>query len=162
MDGGYLYIKSDSRLSIWDVADPSKPVRSSAIDIPYFVPGAMVVENGYAYLKGTKYSSQSGVRWGTLNVVDVRDSVNPRVQGQTLLEVSNGIVAKAGDVLYMWGGDHSGVELVDVAVPSRPILLGMHLTDRDVKDLVTLGDHAYIDAGDYGLLSVTVEEWFPR
>ena len=147
-------------LAIVDVTDPAAPALLSRLSTTHGI-SDLDVAGSYAYLA----DGGAGVQ-----VADVSDPRAPRIVGNYPIPGGFGslrTVTVAGHRAYLGlSGVHSsrGLEqghsllILDLASPSAPRLAGSYLLPHLPYEIAVDGSHAYIAAGDAGLLVLDVSK----
>ena len=121
--GDYLYMANSTgwgatnSFVIFNVSNPSAPVETSSLNIPYSFPGGLAVAGRYAYI--TMLNS------GALAIYDVSNPKSPTFQGA----VSSGDLSGAGSVYvqgrYAYvGGKNGELAIIDISNPATPTEIG--------------------------------------
>ena len=149
---GVLYVVDGNGLRTYDVSDPTAPVELSPTVV---LPGA---SNTIALAGDTAFVASSGAG---LVSVDISDPASPAELSVFETSSNAQFVAAAGDSVYVSHAD--GVDILDMANPSKPGPLGAYIRDRAhaiaVQDttLMVLGEDststrvpllAVVDVGD--------------
>jgi hypothetical protein len=124
IDGKYVYLCQQDKVSIIDISDPLAPVRVSAI-----ATGCLYwacVADRYVYVA----NGYDGIK-----IVDVHDPVNPRFVSQLDLPGRTMRVAVSGDYAYAVGDNGSGLRIVNIKNRQRPFLMKTLLTDHSIYDI---------------------------
>ncbi|MBT7618679.1 MAG: DUF1573 domain-containing protein, partial [Calditrichaeota bacterium] len=108
-----LYIASgeDGGLQIWNIVDPGNPIETSAIETPGSA-GDVCFNEGYAYVLD-----------GALQVVDVRNPLDPEIVGS--LDIDGGVpfnIYSNDNCVYI-AGSHLGLHIINVENPENPRLV---------------------------------------
>jgi hypothetical protein len=154
VSGDHAFVAAEAvGLQIVDVADPYRPELVGQIATGGNAK-AVVVDGGHAYV---------AVEGVGLKVVDVSDPARPTEESS--LRVPGGAldVAIAGSQVAVAGG--SGVQLVDVSVPSAPRWLDYyHLSDPEasVTSLAVRGNHLYAGVNPSTVLVFEIVERAPH
>ncbi|MBP7867130.1 MAG: hypothetical protein KA419_14430 [Acidobacteria bacterium] len=138
MDGSHAYyISPNTGLDIFDVSDPSRPVKTARYDCHYIC-DAFAVRSGIAYLPC----------YDDLEILDVSDDTTPRRIG--LLTLPNAYFRAAsleGNLLFL--GDNTsygqrGLRIVDVTNPRNPILRASLALPGVSVGMAVCGDYVYV------------------
>lgn len=131
----YVYEINDTRLTIFDVSDPTSIGISSFVDYYSGKLDEVAVYGDYAYLSA---------RGNGMHIVDVSDPSNPKkvstvnTQGST-----RGVVVK-DDYAFLADG-YNGFVIVDVSDPYNPIVVSRHNTSGTAIDLDVQGEYLYLN-----------------
>lgn len=113
--GKYMYLTTERDLTIYDVSNPTAPVRTGTMPfVPpqeFYFPEEDVDTNGKILLSGSN---------GTLNVINVKDKANPSVIGQ-VDGADEHTISCVLDCKYAYGSE--GV-IVDLRKPTHPKIVG--------------------------------------
>ncbi len=150
--GDFAYVLASEYLYTVDISAPAFPVIVSTVSN-----GAesydMAVAGDYAYLAG--YDARDDC--GFLKIFDLNDPGHPTAAGEVLLLDKTRAVAVAGGLAYVGSSTvgldvrNSGLQVVDVADPFAPVLLGVANTPGFAVD-VAIADGSVLVAGtDAGL-----------
>lgn len=135
-----LYIADawDSRNEIWDLTDPSNPIRLGSWDTQYFA-WRITVDDTFAYVA----DGLAGIR-----IINVADPLNPYEVGfcDTLGYCQTGLDA-VDTILYVT--EFSGLRIFNVAQPSSPYVVGYH--NISCVDVVVIDTVAFVCCGEFGL-----------
>ena len=151
--GGAVTLLKENRLlvgmTILDVSDPEMPLYLGLLDAPGIADYFDVVVAGHLlYLSTTE----------GLVILDVTDLLQPVLVGRSQTELSVGVMALAGDRLYV--GEYGGMlRIFDVSDPQMPTELNtLALPDLGYDGLAVAGDYVFIGAQTEGLLIVEVSD----
>lgn len=125
----YAYLLGDgSELEIIDISDPANPTPEGAYHCPEYI-HSLFVSGHYAYLAA-----------GSLYIVNIVDPANP-------LEIGGYDTQYLGDVFvedsYAYLAHHSGLTILDIAIPSNPIPAGYCQLPGGSFGVFIAGDFAY-------------------
>lgn len=144
LSSNYLYASSGSRISVFNLQDPSAPLSAGFVFVPDSDLRDLVASGRYLYAA----DYQNG-----LHIFDLEDPRKPRLAGSHLSPFSlPESVAVSGSYAYL--ADFEGVKIIDVANPAQPALVssyrgtGNYLACRGVA---VKGKYAYVAAGRSGL-----------
>jgi hypothetical protein len=136
----YVYILDSTYMHIFDVSNPTIPVKISSYQITSNLEDIAVVEN-IAYV-----TTQD-----SLYVLDVSDPTAPkqisRYFGLSCYYFRNNIAVSSGYVYIACGAfdnDNNGLHIIDVSNPETPFLAGAYATDADALDVAVSGNYAYL------------------
>jgi len=115
-------------LEVFDLSDPTRPVRVGECEGPGF--GPLRVAGDYAY----------AVWDGILQAIDLTDPVHPvRLDGLPIAQAKEGnavVVRVLGNCAYL--ATDTALQILDVSDPARPVLLGSVKTSRAVGRYIAL------------------------
>ncbi|VAX23324.1 Alkaline phosphatase [hydrothermal vent metagenome] len=134
VNGNYAYlIHSPGDFSIFNIADPSNPVKLSSLGTENYFD--IKIQNNYAYLLAGN---------NDLQILNISDPSNPtEVSRKTFFGISRGI-AVSGDYLYV--ADNStahGFQIIDISDPANPVLSGS-IDSISCNSVTVLGNYAYL------------------
>lgn len=91
-----------------------------------------------------------------LLILDIRDPAAPRLVGRTaaLPGMVHG-VAIADGCAYLASGE-AGLQIVNVATPAEPVLVGSYDTSRWAENVAVAGNFAFVADGDGGFYVINV------
>ena len=149
VQGDFAYVGIDRRLVVMDISTPSQPVVVGQTQ--YFeesIGDVDVVGNrAYVVYEQKEYHWRSRYEFGTLVIVDISAPTRPTTMGRLTLPWSS-LVTKVdvtGDIAYLGAEDDFWV--IDVSVPTDPMILG-HCEARGSRFLqATPGDVLYLGWG---------------
>ena len=135
VQGTYAYLVGQYATDIFDVRDPSQPVRVGS----YGSGGRRVaVQGNYAYVM-TAYQ-------GTLTILNVANPANPvRLGSYTPTTFGYGKdMAVSGNYVYL-AHDKAGLEVINVANPSNPVRVGAYQIagSGEARDVAVSGNYVY-------------------
>ncbi|MCD6165781.1 T9SS type A sorting domain-containing protein [bacterium] len=136
---GRLYIATGyPGIEIWDVTNPSFPLKLGAFDTEGYAT-KVYVSGRYAYVADT----EAGMR-----IIDVFDPSNPHEVGfyETEGHVINVNISETYAYLAC---DYIGMYILDISNPKRPKVVGAYDTWGSARDIEILGSYAYI--ADWGM-----------
>jgi hypothetical protein len=148
VQGRYAYLfDDDANLSVLDISDPSDPKKVGSYDGDEFkgttnaVP-TVVVRDSFLYVTTDEY----------LHILDVTDPDDPeKLASKSVAEYgwdsADGVVAAVGDYVYVAANEV--LEVFDVSDPRSPRKVGEYA--KEVLDMTTRGDYAYLAASGEGL-----------
>jgi hypothetical protein len=131
------------RLHVVDVRDPSNVQPLGEYHLPGEV-NSVTVSGDYVYTCNNVDADREDVA-----VVDVTHKDNPRVVG-TYSTPGSGQGAVVVDTLLYLAGGSTGLEIINVADPAEPQLLGSHAACSGAVNVVVVGQTAFV-AGSSGL-----------
>jgi hypothetical protein len=139
----YLASSPSPGLKILDVSNPSSPTVCGSYPLPYPLPGPqdVFVSGNYAYVAASK-----------LAILNVSNPSSPTLaafygSGCTSVYVSGN---------YAYVGTDSNLQVVDVSVPTQPILRGVSDPLFGITDVFTSGNYAYVtDRGGLRIIDVS-------
>lgn len=145
--GNYAYVVSNMEggLYIFDVSDPSNPVKVSFYDSPGYPMGVTVAGN-YAYLAG---GDSDGLR-----IIDISNPSTPIETGVFFTPGMPISVDVSGNYAYVT--ETSGLQIIDVSDPSSPKEVGYFDTGDLAWDVGIAGNYAYVAAGYKGLRIIDI------
>jgi len=135
--GGLLYTSGTSGVSIYDIADPRRPVRIGRLDLPNVQNEDVDVGNGILLVSDDPFGGR-----GILHVIDVHDPRAPRLlstYGTWIPGLTSGFPERSRrrrggightasciqDCRYAWlAGSPDGIEVVDLRDPANPRFAG--------------------------------------
>ncbi len=134
VSGNYVYFGSGGYLEIFDVSNPSNPVRLGRVVTPGIVI-EIAISGSYAYVADG---------WeGGLRVIDVSNPTNPQEVGFYVTPGWVGGVAVSGSYAYVAAGG-SGLRIIDISNPTNPREVGFYDTPGwDVRVAIS-GSYAYV------------------
>ena len=138
--GPYAYVSHHTTFTVWDVSDPTAPVRMGTTDLPQEIWGFRV-RGDRAYV---------GANFFGVAILDISDPASPTLLGnhETLGQTKIGAVYEDRVVLI----DHmEGMVLVDASDESTPMGAGSFFLDGYARDVVTSGRMAYATDSPTGL-----------
>ncbi len=127
LEGDTVYLTTSDRLMIVDVSTPSEPV--SIGEFAWFsniVSPGVTVTDGIAYVQANR-----------LHVIDVRDPAEPVEVGGFEAGWGSSIVV-VNETAFILGWD-SGLSIIDVTTPSRPVMTGRYFELVGNPDLLLSG-----------------------
>lgn len=143
----------DRGLRIFDLATPGSPVEQSGLVLPG-TPNRIEVRGDHAYITAGLPSSNPYWRPGVLHVVEVADALVPRLVGSAALSRrGNGLDLEGSYVLVASGFQNleepawGALEVVDISVPSLPVVVGMTTLDFMALDVEAESDRAWVTGG---------------
>jgi hypothetical protein len=125
------------RLSVYDVSDPTSPVRLADADAP-----------GFPFSVATTGDRTCVAAAGGIHVYDTSGS--PLFLTSFPAQLHAWSVAMVGDYAYL-GGDKAGLEVVDISNPEEPELVGSVGTPSEVHGVAQSGDIVLAADYRYGL-----------
>jgi hypothetical protein len=150
--GTVAYVAEDVGLQLVDVSDPAHPVLLGSLSFPAGRQVRVAVGGNLVYLADLSFG---------LHVVDVTNPMQPREVGSLALAGTPRAVSLGGTGLGSSGliGSYAvvacgngGVAVVDVSVPTAPVLLGTTPPGQPRAGSVTVrGHYAYVAAGEEGI-----------
>jgi hypothetical protein len=147
--GDFVYAACErSALVVFSVADPAHPnFVSDAFPVsPGYVRRSIVVSNGLAYT----------VRTDGLRIFDIGDPLNPVLLAQlTLPQPRANALAVVGSLVCIANGA-AGLQLVDVSVPSAPVIVGVLPVPSGAEAVAVDGGLACVLDTSAGLLVVDI------
>ena len=138
--GDYAYVTHHTSFTVWDVSDPSAPVRLGATEMPEEIWGFRVRGNR-AYV---------GANFFGVAILDLSNPAVPATIGnhKTLGQTKIGAVYQDRVVLI----DHmEGMVMVDISNETAPTGAGSFFLDGYARDVVTSGRMAYATDSPTGL-----------
>ncbi len=147
---GRLYTASGRTLTVYDISNPSRPVRTGAYTFPeeiwsFRVSGSVV---------------HAGVNFFGLGILDVSNPASPVLVGslKTPGQAKTAAVVGARAVVI----DHmEGLVDVDLATPARPVKTGSYFLDGYARDVVAVGSIAYAIDSPSGLYAFDLSKSGP-
>ncbi len=141
VQGSYLYLATESNLTVMSLASPAVP--DSVAVVPVSGSTLCVTTAGnWAYVGGL----------AGLDIVDITLPTNPQVVSN--LPFEGGAVyhvAVQGDSLFVANGT-DGLKIVDVSNPAQPQVLSEFYSPEYFYHTLLVGGHAYASNGAAGLL----------
>lgn len=120
VDGNYLYVGQGVNLAVFDIFDPSSPIRITTVPMREggaFTPTVydIFTSGGLAYVV---------VGSNEIHIIDVTDPARPVFRGRGFASTLGGYELHIdGSMAYKAAG-YSGLEIFDVSDPSSPSLVG--------------------------------------
>ena len=140
VQGDRLYISHHVNFTIWDVSDPSAPLRRGSIEMPEEIWGFRI-RGERAYI---------GANFFGVAIVDISNPETPQLLGnhKTLGQAKIGAIYGNRVALI----DHmEGLVMVDVSDETTPTGAGAFFLDGYARDVVTSGNIAYATDSPTGL-----------
>lgn len=134
VQNGFAYVGEGSRLTIVDVHNSAQPVRVASLPLPGVIKHIRVVGN-LAYL---------AVTYGGLAIIDISQPDNPQQVSQFVSDGQARDITILGNYAYL--STSAALQIIDINVPSQPLLLGQYAVDARHTQVV--GDLAYVDTGN--------------
>jgi len=126
-----LYIAAgEIGLEIWDVSNPSAPVKLGSCETPGYAQD-VYVSGSYAYVADKT----------ALQVIDVSSPSNPREMGSYTAVLARGVHVSGS---YAYLADINALSVIDVSVPSNPQKAASCDCDRNPGDVYVSGSYAYV------------------
>ncbi len=143
--GDYVYVAAGTTgMYIVDVDDLTTPQIVGYYAVPNGVSG-MVAAGNYLYVTAGD---------GSLRVINVISPTNPTQAGFVSIAAAQD-VAVAGNYAYVVGG--SRLTVVNITDPALPVVAGtLTVLQSTLRDVVVVGNLAYLAAGEKGLQMVNV------
>ncbi len=136
VNGNYAYlIHSPGDFSIFNIADPSNPLKLSSTGVEYYFD--IKVQGSYAYLlAGNK----------DLQIFNISDPSNPtEVSSKTFFGISMGL-AISGNYLYVADASSiHGFKIINISDPVNPVVTGS-IDSIGCNGVAVLGNYAYLAA----------------
>jgi len=145
VSGSFLYVATGSRFEVFDIAEPSSPVKISSLNNHAM---GIAVKGDYAYVAASPYSS------GSLIVIDISNPHSPVTLGSAALpEGARTVAVEAGHAYVTTLND--GLRVVDVSVPADPVVVG-HFSASGVTDVAVEHGSAFVcSSGGLRIVDVT-------
>ncbi|MBI5142521.1 MAG: putative Ig domain-containing protein [Nitrospirae bacterium] len=140
-----LVAEGASGMSVYNLTDVSKPVKSASLALPGWSEG-INLSGDYAYVA----SGASG-----LSVVDVRNHAAPVIAGSVDTPGYATRVSVASGYAYVADGA-SGLQVINVGNPQSPVLAAAYNTGGSAQDVVVSGGYAFVASGSSGLVVVDI------
>ncbi len=154
----YAYIVSGNEMMILDVSDTGKIKKISQLTLTGMAPSDIIVHEGYAYIVQTL---------GGLNIIDIRKPEEPKsvyvmpFESHTVGFKIEGNNAYLGRITSLKQGKEykfqSLFEIIDIANPEVPIVVGSVIVPTNIKGLDIDGNNANLIGGTYPYRFVTVD-----
>lgn len=138
-DDRYVYVTEDSYFEVFDLADPHHPHRTGYI--PFLPSGPIALGGHYAYVGA----------WNDLRIINIADPAYPAQVGQIPMSGTTDL-AISGSALFMAVSYPPRLCIVDVSVPSAPVIVSELETLESTTGIAVAGDVAYLTT--YGGVSV--------
>ncbi len=142
--GDLIYIRTRTRLEVWDLSDPVWPTQRGTVDLPGFFVGTSMV------LHGTSLLLAPGASAAEATVVDVADPDAPFVAQTFGLRYSIAGAIMVGDLAY-FPLNSGAVDLYDLADFDAPVYRSSLVGDATTAAALT-GNH--LVCADGAVLSV--------
>ncbi len=140
--GGYAYVADAVDFKVVDVMTPANPVVVASVNTQPSNAYAVALQGDYAYL-----AVASGIR-----IIDISNPLNPFIAGS--LDIPHGVhysIAVRGDRAYLGvngAGTSGGRRIVNVSVPTAPVLMSSVGESGGGFGVAVEGDYAYFSAGN--------------
>ncbi len=117
VQGNLAYVGTGPRLTVWDLADPARPIQRGQSELLAGLVTTILIDRGHAWVlcRSTDASSFS------VQALDLADPARPRAVGALALAGTPMDLAAAGGWLWVAAGG-GGTLIVDARQPSRPRL----------------------------------------
>jgi len=151
ISGTHAYLGTSSHgLLILDISDKTSPTPVGNYQLPYpyyYVNDAHVIGN-YAYLLDGGYIGNRGFK-----VLNISDPSTPKLLGTLDLLYSEHIFVN-GNYAYAVG-DSTGLTVIDISVPTHPVVKGSLSLGEAVYGIFVRGNYAYI-AGERRSMTIDI------
>lgn len=142
---GFAYVActSQSRLRIYDLAQPAAPVETSNETTPGSQLRRLLAVGDHLY---------SGPHNGRLFMWDISVAGEAPLQTQSSFFSNTNCLAVLGDRLY--SGSGSTLQVIDISSPTVPVVLNTTVGYGIMRDIALAGDRAYLASDGLGLTIV--------
>jgi len=161
VSGDWLFVTAyDGGVIVFDISDPAQPRQISNFDTP----GEAI---GVTAAGSTAYVADGHVG---MQIIDFSDPANPRrlggddPRGRSQSVMIKGNDAYVAETIYLngtpWGAgvmSPGGLQVVDISSASNPRALG-RAAGFDAYDVAVTGSHAYLAAGEQGIVTVDIAD----
>jgi len=143
VEGDHAFFTAGDGLHIFDITDPSYPVRIKFVEAPGSW-GGLEVTGGYAYVP-------SGI--DCFRIIDIDPIDSAHVVGSVELPEAARLVAVSGDRAYVTCGNPVGgtsgnvvdsLQVIDISDSESPRVLGSVATASSARRVAAAGDYAYV------------------
>lgn len=143
VNGNFAYAADyNYGLQVIDVSAPSSPTRAGSFDNSIEGADGIDIKGNYAYV--TDYNG------GGLHIVNISNPVSPAVVGKCFCPgIKTRGVDVSGNYAYVAGWNR-GLKIIDVSIPSTPILAAEHHTQEWPMDVDVSENYAYISGFYFG------------